>query len=76
MSVMHGNHDVREASTISLVVVAVILIVSAFGFTAMTAPITNLPGFSGGAVPAAFQVCSPFSTSSSARSGSTWAGAW
>jgi hypothetical protein len=60
MSVMHGNHDVREASTISLVVVAVILIVSAFGFTAMKAPITNLLGAGGGAVPAAFHGLAAF----------------
>ena len=60
MSVMPGHHDTREASTVSLVAVAVILIVSAFGFTAMTAPITNLLGAGGGAVPAAFHGLAAF----------------
>src|SRR5438046_8596985 len=60
MSVMPGHHDTREASTVSLVAVAVILVVSAFGFTAMTAPITNLLGAGGGAVPAAFHGLAAF----------------
>ncbi len=53
MSVMHGNQDMREASTASLAAVVVILIASALAFTAMTAPVTQLIGAGSGAVASA-----------------------
>ena len=51
MSVMHDNHDLREASTASLGAVAVILVASALAFTALTAPVATLLGAGAGAVP-------------------------
>jgi hypothetical protein len=60
MSVMHGNHDLREASTASLAAVAAILVGSALAFTALTAPMTQLLGAGGGAVPAAFHGLAAF----------------
>jgi len=60
MSVVHDSRDLREASTASLAAVAVILIASAFAFTAMTAPVAQLLGTGGGAVPAAFHGLAAF----------------
>jgi hypothetical protein len=60
MSVVRDDHDRREASTASLVAVAVILVASALAFTAMTAPVTKLLGAGGGAVPAAFHGLAAF----------------
>lgn len=60
MSVMHENHEKREASTASLVAVVVVLIGSALGFTLATAPITKLLGAGAGAVPAAFHGLAAF----------------
>jgi hypothetical protein len=60
MSVMHETHDMKEASTASLAAVVGILIASALGFTAMTAPIAKLLGSGGGAVPAAFHGMAAF----------------
>ena len=60
MSVMHEPYDTREASTASLVAVAGILIASALGFTALTAPVAKLLGSAAGAVPAAFHGMAAF----------------
>src|SRR5262245_47895211 len=60
MSVGHESHDLREASTVSLAVVAVMLVLSALGFTALTAPVAKLLGPGGGAVPAAFHGLAAF----------------
>ena len=60
MSIMHGRHDPREASTTSLVAVAAILVASAIAFTAMTASVTQLLGAGAGAVPAAFHGLAAF----------------
>lgn len=53
MSVLYEPHEMREASTRSLLAVAALMIGSALGFTLMTAPFTKLLGAGGGAVPAA-----------------------
>jgi len=60
MSVMHGAHDVREASTRSLVSVVVIMVGSALAFTLLTAPFTKLLGAGAGAIPAAFHGMAAF----------------
>jgi hypothetical protein len=60
MSVMHDNHDLREASTASLAAVAGLLVAGALAFTAMTASVTQLLGAGGGAVPAAFHGLAAF----------------
>ena len=54
MSVLHEPFETREASTRSLVAVVVLMIGSALGFTAMTAPFTKLLGANAGAVASAF----------------------
>src|SRR5688572_21981787 len=54
MSLMHDVHDVREASTRSLVAVAVIMAGSAVAFGLLTSPLTQLLGTGAAAVPAAF----------------------
>lgn len=41
MRVMHDAHDLREASTRSLVSVVTIMIVSALAFTLMTSPLAK-----------------------------------
>lgn len=53
MSVLYEPHEMREASTRSLVAVVVLMIASALAFTLMTAPFTKLLGAGAGAVPAA-----------------------
>ena len=53
MSVLYEPHEMREASTRSLLGVAAVMICSALGFTLMTAPFTKLLGAGSGAVPAA-----------------------
>jgi hypothetical protein len=53
MSVLYEPHEMREASTRSLVAVVVVMIGSALGFSLMTAPFTKLLGAGAGAVPAA-----------------------
>ena len=53
MSVLHENHEMREASPRSLIAVVAILIGSALAFTLATAPFTKLLGAGAGAVPAA-----------------------
>ena len=60
MSVMHEVHDVREASTHSLVSVVVIMVGSALTFTLLTAPFTKLLGAGAGAIPAAFHGMAAF----------------
>jgi len=60
MSVMHEVHDVREASTRSLVSVVVIMVGSALAFTLLTAPFTKLLGTGAGAIPAAFHGMAAF----------------
>jgi len=60
MSVMHEVHDVREASTRSLVSVVVIMVGSALAFTLLTAPFTKLLGAGAGAIPAAFHGMAAF----------------
>ena len=53
MSAMRDPHEMREASTGSLITVVVIMIASALAFTLMTAPFGKLLGPGGGALPAA-----------------------
>jgi hypothetical protein len=60
MSVMHEVHDVREASTRSLVGVVVIMITSALVFSVMTAPFAKLLGAGAGALPAAIHGIAAF----------------
>jgi hypothetical protein len=60
MSVLHEVHDVREASTRSLVSVVVIMVGSALAFTLLTAPFTKLLGAGAGAIPAAFHGMAAF----------------
>jgi len=60
MSVMREVHDVREASTRSLVSVVVIMVGSALAFTLLTAPFTKLLGAGAGAIPAAFHGMAAF----------------
>jgi hypothetical protein len=54
MNTMHEIRDMREASTRSLVAVAIILVASALGFMMLTAPLLKLLGTGAGAVAAAF----------------------
>ncbi len=60
MSIMPEHHDLKEASTRSLVAVVVVMIVSALGFTLVTAPFAKLLGEHAGAVPAAFHGLAAF----------------
>jgi hypothetical protein len=60
MSAMREVHDVREASTRSLILVAVIMVGSALAFTLLTAPFTKLLGAGAGAIPAAFHGMAAF----------------
>jgi hypothetical protein len=60
MSVMHEVHDVREASTRSLVGVVVIMITSALVFSVLTAPFAKLLGAGAGALPAAIHGMAAF----------------
>jgi hypothetical protein len=60
MSLMHEVHDVREASTRSLISVVAIMIGSALAFTLLTAPFTKLLGAGAGAIPAAFHGMAAF----------------
>jgi len=60
MSVMLDPHDLKEASTRSLVAVVVVMVVSALGFTLVTAPFAKLLGEHAGAVPAAFHGLAAF----------------
>jgi hypothetical protein len=60
MSAYPEIHDTKEASTASLVGVALILIGSALGFTLATAPVVKLLGAGAGAVPAAFHGLAAF----------------
>jgi hypothetical protein len=60
MSVVHEPHEMREASTASLVAVVAILIGSALLFTLATAPFAKLLGAGAGAVPAAFHGLAAF----------------
>jgi hypothetical protein len=60
MSTMLEVHDVREASTRSLVAVAIILVASALGFMLMTAPFLKLLGTGAGAVAATFHGLAAF----------------
>ncbi|HEV8585848.1 MAG TPA: hypothetical protein VGT02_12825 [Methylomirabilota bacterium] len=60
MRIMHEVHDMREASTRSLIAVAVILVASALGFTLLTAPFLKLLGSGAGAVAAAFHGLAAF----------------
>jgi hypothetical protein len=53
MSTFQDTHEMREASTGSLVAVVAIMIASALVFTLMTAPFAKLLGPGGGALPAA-----------------------
>jgi hypothetical protein len=60
MSLLHEPREVHEASTRSLVAVAVLMIGSALGFTLMTGPFTHLLGAGAGAVPAAIHGLTAF----------------
>ena len=60
MSVPYETHEMREASTRSLVAVVALLIGSALGFTLLTAPVARLLGDGAGAVPAAFHGLAAF----------------
>ena len=60
MSTMHEIHDMREASTRSLVAVAITLVASALGFMLLTAPLLKLLGTGAGAVAAAFHGMAAF----------------
>lgn len=60
MSVTNESHDMREASTASLVTVVVVLVGSALGFTLATAPFAELLGVGAGALPAAFHGLAAF----------------
>src|SRR5262245_42888165 len=60
MSPMAEVHDLKEASTRSLVAVAAIMIGSAVAFTLATAPLAKLLGDHAGAVPAAFHGLAAF----------------
>ena len=60
MSMMSEHHDLKEASTRSLVAVVAVMIVSALAFTAVTAPFAKLLGNHAGAVPAAFHGLAAF----------------
>src|SRR5262245_46631836 len=53
MSACEDVHEMREASTASLVAVVAIMIASALAFTLLTAPFEKLLGPGGGAIPAA-----------------------
>ena len=53
MGMIHEVHDVREASTRSLVWVIVIMVGSALAFGVLTSPLTQLLGSGAGAGPAA-----------------------
>jgi hypothetical protein len=54
MSVLYEPHEMREASTRSLVAVVALMIGSALGVTLLTAPFTKLLGANAGAVASAF----------------------
>src|SRR3984893_14394309 len=54
MDAFHDPHEMKEASTASLVAVVAVLIGTALAFTMATGPFTKLLGAGGGAVPAAF----------------------
>lgn len=60
MRTMDEIHDMREASTRSLVAVAIILVASALGFMLLTAPLVKLVGAGAGAVAAAFHGMAAF----------------
>ncbi len=60
MSVFQDTHEMKEASTGSLVAVVAIMIASALGFTLMTAPFEKLLGPGGGALPAALHGMTAF----------------
>jgi len=60
MSVLYEPHEMREASTRSLVAVVVLMIGSALGFTLLTAPFTKLLGANAGAVASAFHGLAAF----------------
>ena len=53
MSTFNDVHEIREASTVSLVGVILIMLASALTFTLLTAPFDRLLGPGGGALPAA-----------------------
>jgi hypothetical protein len=57
---MDERHDLKEASTRSLVAVVVVMVVSALAFTLLTAPFAKLLGEHAGAVPAAFHGLAAF----------------
>jgi hypothetical protein len=60
MSAFQDTHEMREASTGSLVAVVAIMITSALAFTLMTAPFEKLLGPGGGALPAALHGLTAF----------------
>src|SRR5262245_4180014 len=60
MSTIREVHDMREASTRSLVAVAIVLVASALGFMLLTAPLLKLLGAGAGAVAAAFHGMAAF----------------
>jgi hypothetical protein len=60
VSILYEPHEMREASTRSLVAVVVLMIGSALAFTLLTAPLTHLLGAGAGAVPAAFHGLAAF----------------
>jgi hypothetical protein len=60
MSVLHEPHEMREASTRSLVAVVAVMIGSALGFTLLTSPVAALLGPHAGAIPAAFHGMAAF----------------
>jgi hypothetical protein len=53
MSIMNETHEMREASTGSLIAVVAVLMTSALAFSLMTAPFSKLLGAGAGALPAA-----------------------